>query len=214
MHNRPLRALTQPSTAGDQRYTDSRPSRCSVASLVAAAARGDQRAWDVLFKQFDAMLRRVTRGFRLTSHQADDVVQETWMRLVRHLHRLENPSAVGAWLATTARRESLRMLQRTVHEVTTDELIGIDEPDPDADADPDALGAEGPREIVRSALDALPPRERALLEMLHGEPAPSYEHVAGELGIPVGSIGPTRARALARLRRHPRLAALRASRAL
>ena len=205
MQNHQLRALCETSTAPGARH------RCSVAGLVAAAAGGDQRAWQALFTRFDPMLRHVIRRFRLTSHQADDALQETWTRLVRHLHRVENPAAIGAWLATTARREALRLLQTTIHELPTDELLGINEPDLDANG-PDAVGDDEPSRSLRSALDALPSRDRALLEMLHREPAPTYENVAATLGIPVGSIGPTRARALARLRRHPGLAALRAGR--
>ncbi len=131
---------------------------------------------------------------------------------MRHLHRLENPCAVGAWLATTARRESLRLLQMTTHDLPTDEPLGIDEPDVDAHVGPDAVRDDEPTEVLRLALDALPPRDRALLELLYREPALTYEKVAAALGIPVGSIGPTRARALARLRRHPALAAFRADR--
>lgn len=212
MHNHQLRALTEASTASGALHTDTLARRSSVAGLVAAAASGDQRAWQALFTHFDPMLRRVTRRFRLTGHQADDALQETWVRFLRHVHRLENPAAVGAWLATTARRESLRLLRTTIHVHPTDEPLGIHEPDVDAHLDADILGDDAPSEILRSALDTLPPRDRALLQMLHREPAPSYEEVAAALGIPVGSIGPTRARALARLRRHPGLAALRAGR--
>ena len=115
-------------------------------------------------------------------------------------------------LTHSARRESLRLLQTTIRELPTDDPLGIAEPDLDAHVDPDILGENESIEILRSALDALPPRDRALLEMLHREPPPTYEKVAATLGIPVGSIGPMRARALARLRRDPGFAALRAGR--
>jgi RNA polymerase sigma factor (sigma-70 family) len=178
---------------------------------VAAAAAGDQRAWEALFARFDPMLRGVARRFRLPSHQVDDAIQETWMRLILHLHRLDDPAAVGGWLATTARREFLRALQvRTSREFPTGEPIGVDEPDIDAQVDPDPPGDFERKAVLRSALGTLRQRDRALLEMLHGEPARSYENAAATLGIPVGSIGPTRARAFARLRRDPRLASLRA----
>lgn len=203
-------ALTEPTTGSGARHPDSR--RCGVAGLVAAAAGGDQRAWQALITRFDPMLRRVTRRFRLTSHQADDALQETWVRLARHLHRLENPCAVGAWLATTARRESLRLLQARVHELPAAAPLDLGVADVDAHVDADSVVDAEATAILRSALDALSPRDRALLEMLHREPAATYEKVAAALGIPIGSIGPTRARALARLRRHPGLAALRAAR--
>jgi RNA polymerase sigma factor (sigma-70 family) len=208
-----LSALDKPPTAPGALPTDRRARRSSVADLVAAAATGDQRAWEALVTRFDPMLRGVARRFRLPSHQVDDAVQDTWTRLVRHLHRLENPAAVGAWLATTTRHESLRVLRTTtLRELPTDNLIAVDERQADAHVDLDTPGDHEWRASLRSALGALPPRHRALLEMLHQEPARSYEDTAAALGMPVGSIGPTRARALERLRRHPRLAALHAAR--
>lgn len=177
-----------------------------LSGLVAAAAAGDERAWDALYRRFDPMLRRVTRGFRLSPHEADDALQATWLRLFRSLHRLENPAAVGAWLVTTARRESLRMLQTGTRELPAEEPIGPEEPDPHSHEDHDPLAHVERSAAVRAALDSLPPRDRALLTLLSREPAPSYEEVAAELGMPLGSIGPTRGRALARLRRHPRVA--------
>jgi RNA polymerase sigma factor (sigma-70 family) len=175
-----------------------------LTGVVAAAAAGDERAWEALYRRFDPALRQVVRGFHLSSHDADDALQATWLRAFRSLHRLENPAAIGGWLVTTARRESLRMLQPRTREVAAEHAIDLEVPDPDSYDDP--LPDAERSAAVRIAVKSLPPGERALLAMLSQEPAPSYEEVAAELGIPVGSIGPTRGRALARLRRHPRLA--------
>jgi RNA polymerase sigma factor (sigma-70 family) len=184
--------------------------RVDVAVLASGAAAGEERAWEALVGRFDPMLRRVARGFRLSLHDVDDAVQATWLRAVRHLDRLEDPAAVGAWLMTTARRESLRVLQRATREVPSDQAVLHDEEDLGSADDFDALTDDDRRAAVRAALTSLPPRDQALLEMLAGEPAPSYDDVATALGMPVGSIGPTRGRALDRLRRHPRLAGVRA----
>jgi RNA polymerase sigma factor (sigma-70 family) len=179
--------------------------RTDVPALVAAAAAGHEWAWEGLFRRFDPVLRRVARGFRIPPHQVDDVLQATWLRVFRHIHRLDNPAAVGGWIVTTARRESLRALQRVTLEVPTDEPLGDVVADPDSQEDPDAAD-EDRSTAFKLALDSLPPRERAVLEMLARDPAPSYDEVASALGMPVGSIGPTRGRAVARLRRHPNIA--------
>jgi RNA polymerase sigma factor (sigma-70 family) len=177
-----------------------------LTGVVAAASAGDQRAWEVLYRRFDPTLRRVARGFRLTTYEADDAVQATWLCLFRSLRRLENPAAIGGWLITTVRRESYRVLQLGVREVPAELVIGVEAPDPASYDAPDPLADAERSAAIRTALDSLPTRERALLTLLSREPGPSYEEVAAELAMPLGSIGPTRGRALARLRRHPRIA--------
>jgi RNA polymerase sigma factor (sigma-70 family) len=169
-----------------------------LAGLVSAAAQGDEHAWAALHARYDRMLHRVARGFRLSDADTEDVLQETWMRLLRSVDRLEDPCAVGAWLCTTARREALRALQRSTHEFPT------------AEAPPEeAADAEEPEDVVSlaeraaamlAAIDRLPNRQRALMRVLLAAPLASYEDVGRTLGMPVGSIGPTRQRAVARLR--------------
>jgi RNA polymerase sigma factor (sigma-70 family) len=183
--------------------------RTDLTGVVAAAAAGDERAWEALYRRFDPTLRRVARGFRLSSHEVEDALQATWLRAFRNLHRLENPAAIGGWLVTTARRESQRVLQLATREVPTEHAIGDEVHDLDSHADHDPLAAAERSAAIHAALDSLPARERTLLTLLSREPAPSYEEAAAELGVPLGSVGPTRGRALARLRRHPRLRALR-----
>jgi RNA polymerase sigma factor (sigma-70 family) len=183
--------------------------RADLTRVVAAAATGDERAWEALYRRFDPTLRRVARGFCLSSHEVEDALQATWLRVFRGLHRLENPAAIGGWLVTTARRESLRVLQLATREVPAEHAIGDEMPDLNSHDDYDPLADADRLAAIRAALDSLPARERTLLTLLSREPAPSYEEAAAELGMPLGSVGPTRGRALARLRRHPRLGALR-----
>ena len=93
-----------------------------VAELVRAAAEGDQAAWNGLVDRYNGLVWSVARSHRLSMADASDVVQTTWLRLVEHLGRLQDPERVGAWLATTARRESLRALRHSARQVPTEEL--------------------------------------------------------------------------------------------
>src|SRR3954447_6349402 len=98
------------------------PDMSEVAELVAAAAEGDQVAWNGLVDRFNGLVWSVARAHRLGAADASDVVQTTWLRLVENLGRLQDPERVGAWLATTARRECLRTLRQSARQVPTEEL--------------------------------------------------------------------------------------------
>jgi RNA polymerase sigma factor (sigma-70 family) len=171
-------------------------------SLLAAAAAGDERAWDELLDRFGSMIWAVARAHRLCDADAADVTQATWTALLTHLDQVKDPDRVGAWLATTARRECLRLLGQARSIVPYgDELPEAEEHQPHA--------AEGLEIDERDAalwlsFRRLRDSDQALLRLLMADPAPSYEEIAAALDIPVGSIGPTRARALERLRRELR----------
>jgi RNA polymerase sigma factor (sigma-70 family) len=169
-----------------------------VEQLVRDAAAGDQAAWNRLVERFNGLVWAVARAHRLAGADASDVVQTTWLRLVENLDRLQDPERVGAWLATTARRECLRTLRLTARVLPTEtELL----PDPGTDAPLGAsLVADERDRALWAAFGGLSERCQALLRLLVADPAPSYEEIAAAVGMPVGSIGPTRARALARLR--------------
>jgi len=179
-----------------------------TAELVRAAGTGDQRSWDALVERFSGLLWAVARAHRLREADAADVVQTTWLNLVQHLGSIREPQHVGAWLATTARRECLRALNRDQRQVLTDDEAGLQarEPPP-ATPEEDVLAAER-LALLRAALEELPPRCQQLLRVLTADPPPSYEQVSAALGMPVGSIGPTRARCLERLRHAARLAGI------
>lgn len=173
----------------------------AVADLVTAAAAGDQQAWAALVDRYSGLLWAVARSFRLSQADAGDVVQTSWLRLVEHLGRLREPERVGAWLATTARREALRTLRRSGRDTPTDEPYLLDAPDPsEAPVDSGLLTAERDRQLWR-AVEALPDRCRHLLRVLMADPPPPYDEVSAALDMPIGSIGPTRQRCLERLRR-------------
>jgi len=173
--------------------------------MVAAAHDGDQAAWSDLVARFRGRVFRVARAHGLDRYQADDVAQETWLRLYRSLDTVRDPFSLGAWIETTARRESLRALVGHGREELTGEDVGVDRPALD-DGDDGVL--EERRAALERGLRKLNRRQRALMETLLADPAPSYADVSLRVGIPIGSIGPTRRRCLDKMRRHPAIAAL------
>src|SRR5436190_14278705 len=100
--------------------------------LIRAAARGDQNAWTELVGRFERLVWATARAHRLSRADAADVAQTTWLRLVENLDRIREPDRVGAWLATTARHESLRLLRRGVREQPVDDADLFEAPDDDA----------------------------------------------------------------------------------
>lgn len=184
--------------------------RAVVGELVGAAARGDQDAFDRLVEQFAGLVWSVARAHRLSDHDAEDVFQTTWLRLVEHLGRLRDPQAVAGWLATTARHESFRVLRQgsRTQPAPDDHLDAADDrlPDPDAGV----LTAERDS-VLWEAFTALNDKCQRLLRVLMADPAPSYDEVSSALDIPVGSIGPTRGRCLRRLREQLRARGISAS---
>jgi RNA polymerase sigma factor (sigma-70 family) len=175
-------------------------------ALVSAARAGDNRAWTALVRRFDEPLRRIARSYRLSAADVDDALQATWLRLFNSIDRLDSPAAVGAWLATTTRRECLRTLQAPVRErLTDDPLLGDGCHVEELEA---GLMAAERREALTRALDALPERHRRLMALLSTDTCPDYQRISEELGMPVGSIGPIRQRCLARLAGDEKLAAL------
>jgi RNA polymerase sigma factor (sigma-70 family) len=151
---------------------------------------------------------RIARAHGLSAHEAEDAVQDTWVRFMRNAGRVREPRALGGWLATTARHESLRTRERARRERPTADELQTELADITA-ADAEAsLDAGARRAAVTRALDALPVRHRTLMRALFAPDAPSYQEIAAALEIPVGSIGPIRGRCLNQLRRNDRLAQL------
>jgi RNA polymerase sigma factor (sigma-70 family) len=171
-----------------------------VAWLVRRAAGGDRWAWEWLVERYARLIWAMTRDFKLAESDAADVTQVTWLRLLEHIDRLEQPARVGSWLAATARNECLRNLaarQRVVPGGDDLALNDVAAHEPEID---EQLLADERAKIVRAALARLPWRWQRLLELLMADPPASYAEISDELGLPVGSIGPTRGRCLARLR--------------
>ncbi|HEV7808250.1 MAG TPA: sigma-70 family RNA polymerase sigma factor [Solirubrobacteraceae bacterium] len=174
-------------------------------ALVQTAIADDQRAWERLVAEFTPMIRGIARRHRLGPFEQDEVVQRTFLALVRHIGRLRDPLSVPGWISTTARRASLAVIGESAREVPTADVA----PDGSSHADHDhALLQAERREAVRSAVERMPERQRALVSALSVEPALSQQQVSERLGMPIGSIGPTRQRCLERMRRDPGVAQL------
>jgi RNA polymerase sigma factor (sigma-70 family) len=188
----------------------SSPTPVFDAMLVRAARRGQPAAWRALVERHDGRIAAVCRAHRLSTADAADVRQTTWLRAVEHLDRLHDPERVGAWLTTVARRECLRVVRQAARVRPCDDEVLRRQHDAGAPPDSHLLESER-RAAVRSAVTALPRRDRALLTLLYSEPEPSYADIGRSMRMPIGSIGPTRGRALERLRRHGQLAALAAA---
>jgi RNA polymerase sigma factor (sigma-70 family) len=169
-----------------------------LGALARAAAAGDELSWNELVARLDRLLRGVVRGYRLAGADVDDVVQTTWMRAFEHVRRLHDPGAIAAWLVITARREAMRTLQRGVREVLTDDPCVTDQAD---DASPEAIAIQRERRAaVHGAVGRLSGRQHELLAALLTHESPDYDRLSQTLRMPIGSIGPTRQRALDRLR--------------
>ena len=171
-----------------------------VAMLVKRAAAGDTRAWERLVEKYGRLIWSITREFKLVESDAADVFQTTWMRLIEHINRIEYPDRIGSWLAATARNECLRCLASHKRLVLAHEDDVLDGPVEHVAEIDEGLLAEERAEVVRAAMAHLPRRWRRLIELLMADPPASYAEISDELGLPVGSIGPTRGRCLARLR--------------
>jgi RNA polymerase sigma factor (sigma-70 family) len=151
------------------------------------------------------LLWSITRSHRLAVADAADVVQTTWLRLVEHLGRITDPERLPGWLATTARREAQRVARRADWPRPGDEFGFL----PDDGPSPGARLLRDERDAALwSALALLDEACQLLLRALMTDPAPAYADVAAALGMKVGSIGPTRGRCLAKLRRLAQAAGL------
>jgi len=173
----------------------------SVGDLLEAARGGDEEAWNSLVDRFLPFVTRLIARHRIRGADAEDVNQTVWLRLVEHLDTIREPQALPGWIATTTGRECLAALRRRTQATPVDPLADptfdrlLDEHDPDAD-----LLSEERHQALLDGLAQLSESRRALLLMLLEDPRPSYAEISRTLGIPVGSIGPTRARALDDLR--------------
>lgn len=183
--------------------------------LVPRAAAGDAAAWEDLVDRYAGLVVGVAHRYGLPPADLRDVSQTVWLRCVEHLGGLREPRALPAWLVATTRHECLRVLRGARRVVISDPVgdpvldrLVADEVEISVGVEEELLAAER-RAALREAFQTLPPRWRELLELLLTDPPLPYTQISDRLAIPVGSIGPTRARCLERLRNSPSLLALR-----
>ena len=184
------------------------PDGLVVTDLVTRARTGDQQAWDTLVERYAPLIWSICCRYRLGA-DADDIGQSVWLRLVGQLGKIRDPAALPGWLATTTRRECLRLLGAARGPVAESYVV-------DAEAVPDdqAKTAEGVlleaerHAVLREAFRDLAPCDQRLIALLIEDPPVPYAEISARLRIPIGSIGPTRRRCLDKLRRHPAIAAM------
>jgi RNA polymerase sigma factor (sigma-70 family) len=180
----------------------------SVVALVVRATEGDQRAWNEIVERFAPLVYAICTRYRLGSHDIEDVGQTVWLLLVEHLDKLREPAALPGWLATTTTRECLRVVKAASRSEwrgrgQDDSLQFVD----NRAIDEEILMAER-NAVLRELFAELPVRCQQLLSMLMSDPPDSYATIHEALEIPIGSIGPQRARCLDRLRRSSAFLAL------
>lgn len=181
--------LVRPRVAEDRPATEP--------GLLTALAAGDQATWRTTVRRYENLLRATARGILRNDADVDEAVQRTWVILLRNADRIHDGERLAGWLATTARREALAMLRTTQREAPSAEVaehLPAVEPDPAG-----RLMADEMRAALHRAVERLPESQRRVVRALLREPA-SYDALSLELGIPRGSLGPLRGRAVRALR--------------
>lgn len=166
-------------------------------AAVAAARLGVPSAWTWLFRRYNPLVVATARRYGLNPTECEDAAQTTWMSLFENIGQLREDAALGGWLATTAAREAQRSARRRARETPTDEIQDRPQaPGPDV---VDLLARRATIEAMRRCIGRLSERERELVESLLDPQPASYRQISTRLGMPIGSIGPTRRRALRKL---------------
>jgi len=169
-------------------------------ALVKASVDRDEEAWNELVRRFAGLVAFVIRHYRLSQADTQDVSQLVWLRLVEHLADIREPSALPGWLGTTTRHECERYLRINGRSVAMDPLtMRISDKADEPEVDELLLAAER-RQVLLDGLRELNEGHRELLLMLTADPPFAYAEISRILGIPIGSIGPTRSRVLDKLR--------------
>ena len=170
-----------------------------VGACLERARNGETAALGDVVRELNPLLWHVARAEGLTAEESADVVQTTWLELVRRLHEIRSPRALTAWLVTATRREAWRVREMS-RRPAPDGAAQLEEvPDPGPGPGEQLLADERDRVLWRH-FQRLPERCRTLLRIVAHVSRPDYSAVAEALGMPVGSIGPTRGRCLAKLR--------------
>ena len=170
-------------------------------SMVERAKGGDKAAWDEIVDRFSTLVWSVCHKYRLSEPDAEDVNGTVWLRLIENLAGLREPAALPGWLATTTARACIEVYRRNKRQIPRDTM---DMTIPDgAPGTAHRLLMEEQQDALRAAFARLSDRCRQLLQMLFAEPPVAYAQVSSSIDIPIGAIGPTRRRCLAKLRADP-----------
>jgi len=180
-----------------------------VAELVARARNGEKRAWDALVERYAPLVWSICRRHGLSGADAEDVGQTVWLQLVDQLGRIRDPAALPGWLVTTTRHECGRILRAAGRMQPAGYVLDTGNiPDEQTVMPEHELLIAERHAALREAFTDLPPGCQQLVALLIEDPPVPYAEISARLGIPAGSIGPSRGRCVERLRRHPAIAAL------
>jgi len=204
MSNERMTEHLRRTTSDSARRAAERPAVVDLAPVMAAAAAGDQQAWETLIHQFSGLISSVTWSYHLSPADAADVAQSVWLSLFENIGRIREPQALGGWIRTVAQNACRRLLRRAGRELPS---VNVDMVEPPEAVEDKLLEAQRKAALAR-ALETLPLRQRTLMQVLIQDPAPSYEAASTMLGMAIGSVGPTRQRSIDRLRSHAELIAL------
>ena len=183
---------TSSTTTGDGTTT------LQTTELLHRAEAGDPKAWEEILRRYRGVVFAKVRTFGLQDADVLDAVQMTWLRLAENIHQIQHPERLGGWLATTAARECLHILRQTQRTQTLPEVVVDNLADPAASPEQRVIDTQT-AQTLRTLVAKLPPRRRRLLQALFSDHPPSYAELSRAIGIPLGSIGPTRNRALRQL---------------
>ena len=170
-----------------------------MANLLSAARAGSEDALGRIVNELSPLLWQVARSAGLSQGDAEDVLQTVWIRLITHLDGIHEATALTGWLVTTTKREAWRVRAAGRKQVLADQDVFADLPDQGPGSEEQVI-LDDQRRALWAALGQLPRRCQELLRIMAFTPRPDYAAVAAALGMPVGSIGPTRGRCLAKLR--------------
>jgi len=176
------------------------PRPATTGELLHAATTGDQVAWRELVHRYEPIVAGTILDLGLQPADARDAAQRTWLQMVENHSKIRKPEALGGWLRTTARHECLRIIRERWRVDPIDDPDGVRFRDAAVDVEQTVVDADTARRL-RHLVSTLPPRSALLLTELFRDEPPGYAELARLTGIPIGSIGPTRGRALQLLRR-------------
>jgi RNA polymerase sigma factor (sigma-70 family) len=170
-----------------------------TAALMNAARQGSDDALGQIVTEFSPLMWHIARAAGLSPGDAEDVLQTVWMRLVEQLNDIRTPAALAGWLATTTRREAWKVRAAERRQIPADQesFTGLPDQGPGSE---EQVMVDDQRRTLWAAIRQLSPRCQELLRIVAFAPRPDYAAVAAGLGMPIGSIGPTRGRCLAKLR--------------
>jgi RNA polymerase sigma factor (sigma-70 family) len=169
--------------------------------LVDECLAGSQESWNRIVDRYTPLIWAIARGHRLSSADCEDVSQTTWMRVIQHLGKLREPEKLAHWISVSARRESLKHIQKSGRSTPIEDPDVFDRPQPSANQPEEKALDRETRDEVLLAYCSLSPKCQALLGLLVAEPPMSYDEVSATLGLARGSVGPIRGRCLRHLER-------------